>query len=121
MKVERTIKQMRELRNLTQAHIAEALNMSVASYSKLESGQTEITLSKIEKIAEVLGVELSTILNFDSSQILNFTLDQKESIGPMGYAFKPKNFSDTGLKELVEQLKSENEYLRKSLDALINK
>jgi transcriptional regulator with XRE-family HTH domain len=119
MKVEKNIKQMRELRNLTQAHVAEALKMSAASYSKLESGQTEITLTKIEQIAEVLGVDISTILNFDSNQILNFNIDQKESIGPAGYAFKPKNFSDAGLKELVEHLKSENEFLRKSLEQVI--
>lgn len=112
MKIEKNIRQLRELKNLTQAYMAEKLNMSIASYSKLESGQTDITLTRIKQIAEVLNVELENILNFDSSQIFNFHQDQKGATSPMGYAYKPKNFADTGLKELVEHLKSENEFLR---------
>src|SRR5690554_1476295 len=101
MKVQKNIRQLRELNNLTQTYMAQKLNMSTASYSKLESGQTDITLSKIEQIAKILNVELENILNFDSSQIFNFSQDQKESTAPMGYAYKPKNFSDAGYKELV--------------------
>lgn len=71
MGVGKNIKQLRELRNFTQQYMAEHLNMSVGGYSKIESDQTDITLSRIEQIAEVLETELSTILNFDAKNIFN--------------------------------------------------
>jgi len=71
MEVGKNIKQLRELKNLTQSHIAERLNMSIGGYSKIESGQTDVTLSKIQRIAEILEADLATILNFDPKNIFN--------------------------------------------------
>lgn len=51
--------------------MAEHLNMSVGGYSKIESGQSDITMSRIEQIAEILETELSTILNFDAKNVFN--------------------------------------------------
>ncbi|MBE7441389.1 MAG: helix-turn-helix transcriptional regulator [Flavobacteriales bacterium] len=71
MEVGKNIKQIRELKNLTQGYIAERLNMSIGGYSKIESGQTDVTLSKIQQIAEILETDLSTILSFDPKNIFN--------------------------------------------------
>jgi transcriptional regulator with XRE-family HTH domain len=67
------IKKFRELKNLTREHVAAELDMSVSGYSKIERGETDINLSKLERIADVLGVEVGQILNFDASQIFNIT------------------------------------------------
>ena len=48
------IKKLRELKNLTQEHVAHALGLNQSAYSRLETGDTEISFSKIEKIAELL-------------------------------------------------------------------
>lgn len=71
MDVGRNIKQIRELKNFTQSYMADQLNMSIGGYSKIETGQTDVSLSKIQQIAEILDTDLSTILNFDAKNIFN--------------------------------------------------
>ncbi|MBP6459873.1 MAG: helix-turn-helix transcriptional regulator [Crocinitomicaceae bacterium] len=51
--------------------MADKLEMSVSGYSKLERGDVELTVNKLFKIAELLEVSVSQILNFDASQIFN--------------------------------------------------
>lgn len=65
------IKNIRELKNLTQEYMAEKLDISQAAYSKLEKGTTKISQDKLEKIAEVLEVNPEDITNFDNQKILN--------------------------------------------------
>lgn len=67
----RNIKMIRELKNLTQEYVAKQLEMSVSNYSYIENGKTDITFSKLEKIAEVLEVSYQQILNLNPSQIFN--------------------------------------------------
>ncbi|WP_034680846.1 helix-turn-helix domain-containing protein [Chryseobacterium piperi] len=65
------IKVIRELKNLTQEYVAERLDMPVGNYSKIENGKTDITLSKLEKIAEVLQVDYQQILSLNPTQFFN--------------------------------------------------
>jgi transcriptional regulator with XRE-family HTH domain len=71
MEVGKNIKQLRELKNFTQSYMAEHLSMSIGGYSKIETGQTDVSLSKIQQIAEILDTDLSTILNFDAKNVFN--------------------------------------------------
>lgn len=71
MNVGKNIKQLRELKNLTQSYVSDRLNMSIGGYSKIESGQTDVSFSKILQIAEILETDLSTILDFDPKNIFN--------------------------------------------------
>lgn len=59
------------LENYTQAYMADMLKMSVPGYSKIENDKTDITISKINAIAEILETDLATILNFDPANIFN--------------------------------------------------
>lgn len=47
--------------------------MSLSRYSKIERGKIDLTITKTHKIAEMLGVEASQIMNFDATQIFNVT------------------------------------------------
>ena len=71
MNIGQNIKQLRELKNVTQSYVSDRLNMSIGGYSKIESGQTDVSFSKIQQIAEILETDLSTILNFDPKNIFN--------------------------------------------------
>lgn len=71
MDIGRNIKQIRELKNLTQSYVADRLNMSIGGYSKIESGQTDVAFSKIQQISEILETDLNTLLNFDPKNIFN--------------------------------------------------
>jgi transcriptional regulator with XRE-family HTH domain len=75
------IKKFRELKNITREQIAADLNLSVSGYSKLERGEIEITLKRLCEIADVLDVEISQILNFNSQTIFNISNSQ----GVQGY------------------------------------
>lgn len=66
------IKKFRELKNMTREEIADRLDLSVSAYGKIERNETDVTISRIQQIAEILQVEISQILNFDVSQIFNF-------------------------------------------------
>lgn len=67
------IKKFRELKNFTRDQLAAELNMSLSGYSKLERGEVELTISKLYKIAEVLEVSPSQILNFDASRVFHIS------------------------------------------------
>ena len=65
------IKNIRELKNFTQEYMADKLEISQAAYSKLEKGDLKISQDKLNKIAEILDVNLEDIKDFDNKRILN--------------------------------------------------
>ena len=65
------IKNIRELKNFTQEYMAEKLDISQAAYSKMEKGDTKISQDKLNKIAEILEVNLDDITDFDNKKVLN--------------------------------------------------
>ena len=52
------IRQRRKALKITQPHLAELAGISVNSLYKIERGEANPTLELIEKIAEVLGLEM---------------------------------------------------------------
>ncbi len=71
MSIGNNIKKLRELKNYTQSYMAQKLDMSVPGYSKIENDKTDITVSKIYAIAQVLETDLATILNFDARNVFH--------------------------------------------------
>ncbi|MFN3784313.1 MAG: helix-turn-helix domain-containing protein [Spirosomataceae bacterium] len=71
MKVGDKIRDLRMLKKLSQENMAEMLNMSLGAYGDIERNKKDMTLSRLEKIAETLGVSVSDILNFDD-KVSNF-------------------------------------------------
>lgn len=69
--IEEKIKNMRELKNLTQEYMAEKLGITQAGYSKIESGATKISYNKIVDISNILGVQTEELLAFDSQKYFN--------------------------------------------------
>ncbi|MEI6885114.1 MAG: helix-turn-helix transcriptional regulator [Bacteroidota bacterium] len=54
-----TIKNRRNELGITQPHLAELANVSTNTIYKLERGQSNPSLEVLNKLAEVLGMELS--------------------------------------------------------------
>ena len=73
MAVGNKIKRYRELRNFTQAYMAEELNISQNAYSKIETGNVKLTVERLQKIAELLDVPAEDIISFKDEQHFNFT------------------------------------------------
>lgn len=60
---------MRTLKGLTQEEMAVKLNMSTTGYAKIERGETKLQNPRLEKIADVLGIALTDLLNFDAQNV----------------------------------------------------
>jgi transcriptional regulator with XRE-family HTH domain len=74
------IKQIRELKNFTQEHVATHLGLTTRAYSKIESGETQLTINRLNEISSILGVEPMEVLGFDEKQVFN-NCKQEGNIG----------------------------------------
>ena len=81
---ETKIKQIRELKNLTQEFVATQLDLSTRAYSKIESGETQLTINRLNEISKVLEVDPIEILGFDHQQVFNNYGKQEGNIGNFG-------------------------------------
>jgi transcriptional regulator with XRE-family HTH domain len=71
MHIGQKIKKLRELKNLTQTHLADQLGVSQSAYSKIEMGESEVTFTKLEKISEALGMKPEEVIAFNESMVFN--------------------------------------------------
>ena len=53
----------RLMRNYSQEYMALQLKISQNAYSKMEMGRTQITVETVFKIADILEVDIYTLLN----------------------------------------------------------
>jgi len=67
------IKKLRELKNLTQSHVAQQLGVTQSAYSKLELGESEVTYSRLERISDVLGMKPEEIISFNDQMVFNIS------------------------------------------------
>jgi len=62
MSIGTNVKQIRELKNLTQEYVAQELGVSQSSFARMESGSVVPKVDKLQRIAEILEVDISTLL-----------------------------------------------------------
>jgi transcriptional regulator with XRE-family HTH domain len=111
------IKKLRELKNLTQSHVANELGITQSAYSKLEMGETEITFQKLTRISEILGMSPEEITSFNEQMIFNVMHNQTGN----GFVLQ-KGLSDNEKRlyeNQIQSLKDEIQYLKKILDNMI--
>jgi len=58
-----TIRRLRVDNNWSQQVIADHLNISIPAYSKIETGVTDVNLSRLEQIADFFNIDLSHLFN----------------------------------------------------------
>jgi transcriptional regulator with XRE-family HTH domain len=78
---ENKIKQIRELKNYTQEYVAQQLGLSTRAYSKIETGETQLTINRLNEISAILEVQPMEVLGFDDKKIFNIN----HSTGNNGY------------------------------------
>lgn len=117
MHIGQKVKKIRELKNFTQTHVASELGITQSAYSKIEIGETEVSYTKLIRIAEVLGVSTEEIVSFNDQMIFNVMHNQNGN----GFVVN-KGISDNEKKLYEDQisvLKEEVSYLKKVLDKLM--
>jgi transcriptional regulator with XRE-family HTH domain len=54
----KVIKERKDILKITQEYLAELAEVGIATLKRLESGKGNLTLNNLQKIADVLGMEL---------------------------------------------------------------
>lgn len=120
LKIGHKIKKLRELKNLTQEHMANSIGITQGAYSRMELGETEITYSKLEKISEELGMKPEEVIAFNESVVFNVMNNQTGN----GLVINNSQLSEAE-KNLFEQqiilLKEENTHLKKVIEGLLKR
>ena len=120
LKIGHKIKKLRELKNLTQEHMAQSIGITQGAYSRMELGETEITYSKLEKISEQLGMKPEEVIAFNESMVFNVMHNQTGN----GLVIHNNQLSETErnmYEQQINLLKEENSYLKKVIDGLLRK
>jgi transcriptional regulator with XRE-family HTH domain len=118
MHIGQKIKKLRELKNLTQTHMAEELGLTQSAYSKLELGETEVPFSRLEKIAGVFGMKPEDVIAFNESMVFNVMHNQTGQ----GFVINNNNLTDSERKLYEEQitlLKDEINHLKAIIEKLL--
>lgn len=104
-------------KNLTQEQMSEKLHLSTSAYCKIEYGETDLTLTRLNKIAEVLDIptlelfsRIDKSTNNDNVKGSNSTSITKESNNSI------ESYDD--LRELVKANSQIIELLCKRIDVL---
>lgn len=72
MQVFEKIAWMRKIKGWSQEDIAERLGMSTTGYGKIERGETDIPLSRLEQLSDILEIGLSDLIGLDDRSVFNF-------------------------------------------------
>ena len=107
MKVGDNIRKLRELRNYTQQYLADQLEISLSGYGKIERNETDVSLGRLQQIADILGVDIHSILRFDDKHIFNLNNNEVAN-GQVNNYYSGR---EELLERIIEQLKKENENL----------
>lgn len=120
MHIGQKIKKLRELKNLTQTHLADQLGVSQSAYSKIELGESEVTFSKLEKISEALGMKPEEVIAFNESMVFNVMHNQNG--GNVFSHINNNSISETErqlYQEQINLLKEEVSYLKQMLEKVL--
>ncbi len=108
------IRKIREIKGLKQEYIAHAIGMSINGYSKMERGETKISIERLDQISKVLEMNLHDVIEFNDKTPVNFS--QTNEIGKNEVVF---NYSSENEKELLLQRIKDLESIISLKDELI--
>ena len=79
MSVNEKIRLIRETKGLTQEQVAEKLGISPTAYGDFERGDNDPRLSKLQKIAEILEMPLSDLIDLSDKGNLTINFSNQEN------------------------------------------
>ncbi len=101
------IKQIRELKNFTQEFIAISLGISIRAYSKIETGETGLSIRRLNEISNALNVPPLEILGFGEKQVFNHCKQEGSILG-----------DNHNSKEMIMQYEKRIDHLEKEIEFL---
>lgn len=94
---------LRMEKNLTQEQMGEKLNLSTSAYCKIEYGETDLTLTRLNKIAEVMNMSaIDLFRKIDGNSYFNNSSTIGTSIGIARDCSTIKIEASEDLRELIK-------------------
>lgn len=107
---------LRKKRNITQDDMAVALNITQRAYSKIETGEAQLKIDRLEEIAKLLNIQLNDLLSENGYQL--FENVQYSQIGN-GKVINQVNEKERELYEkIIHRQQEEIEYLKGLLSVM---
>lgn len=72
MNVNEKVRFLREARGWSQEEMAERVGLSVHGYSKIERGETQLNLSRLRQICEVLNYDMLELMTLGEKNVVYF-------------------------------------------------
>lgn len=117
------LQSLRLNKKLTQEQMGEKLNLSTSAYCKIEYGETDLTLTRLNKIAEVLNMSALELFNKIEGNVY-FTNSGTMGIGITKDYSSGHNVNNEAADDLRELIKANSrliDMLYKRIEFLENK
>jgi len=109
------IRRAREQKGYSQEFIASQLDITQASYARIESQEIKLSIDRLQKIADILETDVSTF--FASSLTIQNQTNHEGAYGN-GYVENLHIENKETFKKLIQTLENENEHLKKEIEFL---
>lgn len=110
------LKALRKKRSLTQQDVAQLLTISHSAYAKIERGETDMTLNRLEEVAKIFGMTGTEIMNLgDSISNSNNQNNNCSFIGDNSTITLPTNPDD------IKQMSKKIEMLDLSIQKIVKR
>ena len=110
------IKRIREQKGYPQAYMAAKLDISQASYARIESQQANLSIDRLQKIAEVLDTDISNLTG--ASKITIQSQTNNEGAYGNGHVENLYLENKETTNKLIQTLENENLHLKKEIEFL---
>ena len=106
MEIGTKIRQIRELKGLSQENMANELGLSVTGYGKIERNELSLNYERLLKISEILNVKLENLIGFERNIAFNnFNNSVEQQIGTYNFPIEIKKLYEDKIKLLEEKIK----------------
>jgi transcriptional regulator with XRE-family HTH domain len=106
------IKSMRETKGYSQSYMAKKLNITQQAYSTIEKTPENMSLRKLNDIAELMQVELITLLGIENEYVQNNFNQQGGSAATKLVNYYNVEEKDSLYERLIIQLQEEVNFLK---------
>ncbi len=102
------IKEVRQRKNLSQAEVAERLNISQSTYAKIEQGASRMDVDRLMALAEIFETEVHELLPHSDYKQVQFNHSQMKT----GFVEHFYEASKEAYEQHIKHLKEEIDFLR---------
>lgn len=126
MQIYEKIKLIRNLKGWSQEEIAHRLNIAASTYGSIERGETDVNLSRLQKIAQVFEMDLLELFSFGEGLKVSVFCENNNSINNWRILSNNDNLKELEFKDLllkqkdieINYLQQQNKDLREIIEMI---